>query len=283
MRIDVFVIVARGQFAELPVETMLAGIVGSSGTPAVASPVAERVYYFVQQGIVRIDGAAFAHGYVMRRIKRRSAEMSHRTRFLPLSIVKILRTERVAIVFYQPKSVRVAKKLHRLQIEGISQRMSDHYGFRFRRQSFFKLIRVDVVFRYRYIDEHRNRSVLNDRRYRCRESAGDGNYFVAPFDSSLAKSRRGKRHERQQIRRRSRIGRRTVFHAQPFGETFFEPLRPMSRRQPEIQRGIHQIHHFLFVEMASAVIHESFALFKGLHPSVNRMVIFPSQLENPFF
>ena len=41
MRVNVFVVVSEGEIAELPLETLAAGVVFAGIAPAVASPVAE--------------------------------------------------------------------------------------------------------------------------------------------------------------------------------------------------------------------------------------------------
>jgi hypothetical protein len=41
MGVNVFVVVAFGQFAKLPAETLVAGVVLAAGAPAIAAPIAE--------------------------------------------------------------------------------------------------------------------------------------------------------------------------------------------------------------------------------------------------
>ena len=70
VRIDVFVVVALGQFAELPIETFAASIVFTTGAPAIAAPIAEAFNDgFEFDAADDIDRAALAESEMMRRIE----------------------------------------------------------------------------------------------------------------------------------------------------------------------------------------------------------------------
>ena len=71
VRVNVFVVVAFGQFAELPAETFAAGVVLAAGAPAIAAPIAETFHQHFELHVAHdVDRAAFAQGEMMRRIKR---------------------------------------------------------------------------------------------------------------------------------------------------------------------------------------------------------------------
>ena len=53
VRIGVLVVVAAGQVAQLPVESLAAGIVVAGIAPAVAAPVAEGIDEHLQRGLCR--------------------------------------------------------------------------------------------------------------------------------------------------------------------------------------------------------------------------------------
>src|SRR4051794_22841290 len=65
MRVDVLVIVAAGQFAKLPFESLAAGIFFSGSAPAIPAPVAKRVDQYLQAGLIGQDGSTFSHGDVV--------------------------------------------------------------------------------------------------------------------------------------------------------------------------------------------------------------------------
>ena len=68
--VDVFVIVALGQLAELPAEALAAGVVFAGGAPAVATPVAEALGVGFERWVLDdIHGAPLAHREVMRWIE----------------------------------------------------------------------------------------------------------------------------------------------------------------------------------------------------------------------
>ena len=70
MRINVFVVVTLGQFAQFPFEPLAAGVVNAAGTPAIAAPVAEAVHDGLEfEAVDNIDRAALPQRQVMGRVK----------------------------------------------------------------------------------------------------------------------------------------------------------------------------------------------------------------------
>src|SRR5262245_1199536 len=69
MAVDVFVVVAMGQVAQLPVEALIAGVVLAGSAPAIAAPVAEGFRNAPQAAAVCQNRAALTHCDVMRRVK----------------------------------------------------------------------------------------------------------------------------------------------------------------------------------------------------------------------
>ena len=84
VRVGVFVVVAAGQGAELPVEALAAGIVDAGLAPAIAPPVAEAVDQDLQGGFVGEDGSAFSHGDVVGRIKTYGGDIAEGSNLLSL-------------------------------------------------------------------------------------------------------------------------------------------------------------------------------------------------------
>ena len=78
MRVDVLVVVAARQVAELPVEAALARVVLARIAIAVAPPVADRFHRRAPRRVAREHGAALAHGDVVRRIEAQRADVTER-------------------------------------------------------------------------------------------------------------------------------------------------------------------------------------------------------------
>src|SRR5438046_2428452 len=97
-------VVAVGQTAKLPVESLSAGVLGARFTPTVAAPVAERFHELRKVGSVGEDAAAFAHRQMMRRVKADCAEIAERSR----PAAHIGRADSVAVVFNEPQLVTLS-------------------------------------------------------------------------------------------------------------------------------------------------------------------------------
>lgn len=70
MAVNILVVVALGQLAELPAEALVAGIILARGAPAVAAPIAEALGVGLERGTADdVDRPTLAHGEVMRRIE----------------------------------------------------------------------------------------------------------------------------------------------------------------------------------------------------------------------
>ena len=84
MRIDVLVVVAAGQRAELLAETLAAGVVLAAAAIAVAAPVAERAGDPREQFVFHDHRPAFTHGDLVRRVERNRGQIAERARLLPV-------------------------------------------------------------------------------------------------------------------------------------------------------------------------------------------------------
>ena len=74
--IDVFVVVAIGQIAQLVLKPFAARIVDSWRTPTITPPVAERFNQFFEQRLVGLHRATFACGDVMGGVKAGGGQMA---------------------------------------------------------------------------------------------------------------------------------------------------------------------------------------------------------------
>src|SRR5262245_20409395 len=101
MAVDVLMIVTARQLSELPGEALAAGVVLARGTPAIASPVAERSGDPLEAATARQYGASFTHGQMMRRIKALCRQMAER----PGLSSSVACSQGIAVVFDQVEIV----------------------------------------------------------------------------------------------------------------------------------------------------------------------------------
>ena len=79
--VNVFVVVALGEFAELPAKAFVAGVVLAGSAPAVASPIAEALGVGLERGFADdVNRPALAHRQVMRRVKRLRGDVAESPR-----------------------------------------------------------------------------------------------------------------------------------------------------------------------------------------------------------
>lgn len=70
MAVNVLVVIAFGQLAELPAEAVVAGVILAAGAPAVATPVPKALDKHLQLHVPHhIHGPTFAHRQMVRRIE----------------------------------------------------------------------------------------------------------------------------------------------------------------------------------------------------------------------
>lgn len=126
-----------------------------------------------------------------RGIKARRADIADRTRIFLLSVYRVLGTERIAVVLYQPQTISFAEGFHGGKVERVSQRMRYHYRLGLRGQRSFQHRNIDIVLRNGDIHEYGNRSVLNGGSNGGRKTRRNRNDFVPAADSAFAQKRRG--------------------------------------------------------------------------------------------
>ena len=141
MTIDVFVVVAAGKLSELSGKAAAAGVVDAGIAPAVAPPVAVGKQNSTQKRVVRIDRAAFPGCQMMRRIEAGRPDIAERPGKLPV----VQRPERVTVVLDKSKVILLAKRLDRVEIKWVPQRMRYHNRFGFVADRVFQLSYVNIV------------------------------------------------------------------------------------------------------------------------------------------
>jgi len=75
--VDVFVVVALGEFAELPTEAFIAGVVLAARAPAIATPVAEALGVGLERRTADdADGAPLSHRKMVRWVERLGGQVA---------------------------------------------------------------------------------------------------------------------------------------------------------------------------------------------------------------
>ncbi len=144
----------------------------------------------------------------------------------------------------------------------------------------FEFCHINIVLRNRGIHKNRNRPVLDDRGNGCRKPAGNGYDFISSFNLSLPQLRGSQRHKRNQVCRRPAVYQMRIFDSNPVCKFFFKFFGKSSCSQPEIQGGIRQGAHFLFIKHASCIA-DTLPLPIGFFFLLKIMVILCHQFLNP--
>ena len=180
--INIFVVVAFGQFAELPVKTLATSIVHAPRTPAIATPIAEAFNDGNELQIADVDGAAFTESEVVRRVEGLSGKIAECAGWFAI----VRAAEGVTIVLDEPELVLFAKIDDGREVERISQGMGENDGFGFWGEGCLHLFHFAVQSCGVVINEDRDKTILQDGRDGRWEAGGDGNDFIAGFEAAIA-------------------------------------------------------------------------------------------------
>ena len=168
-------IVAAGQRAQLPLETLAAGVVLSGFAPAVAPPVSKAVDDHLQRWFVGHHRAAFTHGDVVRGIEAYGCDIAEGPDLAPL----VGRSQRVAAVFYKPEVVLFAERRDRIEVEDVAQSVRDHDGLYLGTVGLLQTGDIDLIGWQRDVQKYRHEAILKDRINCCGESRGHCDHFIA--------------------------------------------------------------------------------------------------------
>ena len=224
MRVYIFVIVSQGQLPILSVKPVAAQIIPSRRTHTVPPPVSEGADDLVEQRIVRIHGASFAHGHMVRRVKAGGPDVAYGAGKLLFSVYDIPGSQGIAVVLHQPETVLFTEGPDFLQIKGIAQSMGQHHCFGPLRTCFLQHVRINIVLRDGHIHKHRHRTVLDHRRHRSGKSGSHRDHLVAPAYLPISQQRRCESHKSQQIGGRTGIDQRAISDLQIFCQLFLKFL-----------------------------------------------------------
>ena len=174
---------------------MTADIVSARWAHTVTAPIAVRVDKTVQQRIIGVNGSALTHGHVVRRIEAGCTNITNCTRQSSLAVNRIGTTKCIAVILHQPQIILIAECTNRSQIKRVTQCMCDHNRLRLLAACRFQLRNINVVLWNCYIDKHRHRAILKNRRNCCRKSCGYGDDFITSLDTAFAKLRSSQRRK----------------------------------------------------------------------------------------
>lgn len=275
--VDVFVIVAFGEFAELPAEAFVAGVVLAGGAPAVAAPIPEALGVGLERGTADdVDRPTLTHGEVVRGIEglggnvAPGAGIAGDVDTIRGNAGRVLRdaerlgardghgvgaAESIAVVLDEPKVVLAAKLQHGTEIEGIAEGVGDHHGLGLAGDvGGLELVGADVAGGGVVVDEDGNRAELDDGGDGRGKPGGHGDNFVAVPDAFVLRQLvRGEGGEGDEVGRRAGIDQQAVLHAKQAGEFLFEGLALGPEGQPKIQRGANGGLDLVLIEHSAGV------------------------------
>ena len=101
MTVDVLVIIAFRQFAELPAEAFTTRIVYTTAAPAIASPIAKTFHDDFEAHVSRdVYSPTLTHRHMMRRIKRLRGKIPKSARRLrSLARESVATAQRITVIF----------------------------------------------------------------------------------------------------------------------------------------------------------------------------------------
>jgi len=241
--VNVFVVIAIRQRAELLAEALAAGVVFAAGAVAVAAPVAKAAGDAGEFVIGGDDRAALAHGDVVRGIKAEGGEMAEGAGVLAV----IAAAEGVAVVFHQPEVVTVAYITQFGQLEGHAHSVGHHHRLGLRTDGGLDGLQGRDVGAELDIDEDGHGTVLDGGVDRGRKTGGDGDDFIARLDAAVAKLGAGEGGEGDQVGRGAGVDGEDVFGAEKLGQAGLEFLGEATGGEPEVEGGIDQGGQFVGV------------------------------------
>ena len=286
MAVGVLVIVPLRQFAQLPAEALVAGIVDAAGAPAITAPVAEAFGDHLELLIAHdIHRAALAHGEVVGRVETLGAQVTpgagpahHPIRAL-IEARAVLRkaqafgqapghgvaaAQGIAVVFHQPQFVLLAEGQGGGQIEGIAQGVGHHHGLGFARAvGRLQLIAAGIAGDGIGIDENRHRSHLHDRRHRGGEARRHCDHLIAGLEAPGSRQLgRGERRDRYKVGAGARVHQQAVAHPQKCRKLLLEGVALLAKGEPKIKGARYRSFHLIFREHPAG-IGDSFTFLPG--------------------
>lgn len=258
--VDVFVVVAVGQAAELLAEALATGVVAAGGAVAVAAPVAEGFGDGLELAVVGEHRPAFAHGDVVGGVEAEGGDVAPGADHLAV----VGGAERVAAVFDQPQAMLVAQRLDLRQVERVAQGVGQHDGFGLGGDGGFDEVGVDVVCLHVDVDEDRDGAELHDGVDRGREACSYADDFVTLLDGPLAELGRGERAESDEVGRRAGVDGDEVLDADELGQLALELCIEAACGEPAVERGFDHELEFARADDLAGRRDDRFAWGEGL-------------------
>ena len=211
--VDVFVVVAIGQRAELLAEALAAGIVLAAGAVAVAAPVAEAAGDSGELVVVGEDCPTLAHGDVVGGVEAERTEVAEGASVAAV----VAAAEGVAVVFDQPEVVLVAEVAQRAQLEGDAHGVGHHDGLGLGADGGFDGLQGRDIGAELDIDEDGYGAELDGRVHGGRETGSDGDDFITFLDAPVAELGAGERREGDQVGRGAGVDGEDVLDVKEVG------------------------------------------------------------------
>jgi len=193
--INVFVVITKGQAAELLAEAFSAGIAFPPGAITIPTPITDGAGDAGQVVVIGGHAAPFAHGDVMGGVEGKGGEVAEGSgQFSRGRRARgrgdIFAAEGVAIVLDEPEVVFFHKIHDGIEMEGNPHRVSHHDGLCLRTDSCGKSFGDGGIVAEVHIDKYRNQLVLENGIQRRGETAGGGNDFIAGLQAAIHELRR---------------------------------------------------------------------------------------------
>ena len=272
MGIDVFMVVALGQFPQAPAVALATGVIPATGAPAIAAPIAQ-AFADAPQPLVahHVHGAALPHGEVVGWIEALGAEIApgagvarhpigsfieagtvvaKAQRFGHRSGHRIAAAEGIAVVFDQPEIMAAAKAQHRAQVKGVAEGMGHHHGLGLTGLvGRLQLVHPQVGCGWIGVYEHRRAAVLEDWRHGGGEARSTGDHLIAWAQPPLwIDQRRHQGTEGHQVGGGARIHQQAGAHPQKRRQFLLKGVAFRPQGEPEVQAACHRSLHLVLPE-----------------------------------
>lgn len=241
---NVLVVVALRQGAHLLLEPLEAAVVLAGLTPAVPSPVPQRLHDAGEHHVVGQHTAALAHGDVVGRVEALGGQIPEGAR----QPAPVGAAEGIAVVLDEEQPAVAGDLGDLLDGEGVAERMGDHDGPGARTDGLRDPLRGGVVGAEFDVDEDRHQTVLQDRVDRRGKAGRHGDDLVAGHQPEVLQLVRGQRAERQEVGRGTRVGQMRLAQPEIPGQRPLEPAGTGTGRDPQIQGRLDEGDPVLLVE-----------------------------------
>jgi len=195
MAVGVFVVITMRQVAQLPIETLMAGVVDPWFAPAVPSPIPEGFYDLFEPGILGQHGAALAHGQVVCGVEAHRGQVAEGSHLATL----VFGTDRVAAILDDPESVPLCQGHDGFQVERVAQGMRQDDGPGPRPDRCREALWIGVIRGQGGVHEDGHQAILQDGRDRGGEACCTSEDLISGSEPTFTQLGRGQSRDREQV------------------------------------------------------------------------------------